>query len=271
MKKLLFTLFAAATILSGCTKTTNGPGRLSVKITDDPFNISYVESAKVTITKVEIRKAGSADANPFIVLPVDSATFDLSQLRNGLTAELLNLELPQGKYDLIRLYVDQASLKIKDQVTEFKLKIPSGKQTGIKIFVNPSLEISGGLTAELVLDFDLSKSFVMRGNMDHSAGVNGFIFKPCIRVTNNSTAGRIEGFVKDTSNLMVVNARVWVKQDTTLATAFTDTLGHYAFIGIPAGTYSMMATKENYDSVGVTGIKVIEANRTVQDFILTKK
>jgi hypothetical protein len=48
-------------------------------------------------------------------------------------------------------------------------------------------------------------------------------------------------------------------------------LGHYAFIGIPAGTYSMMATKENYDSVGVTGIKVIEANRTVQDFILTKK
>jgi|ERR1035437_665546 hypothetical protein len=271
MKKLLFIVFATAILISGCTKSTNGSGRLSVKITDDPFNISFVESATITITKVEIRKAGSNDGNPYIILSQDSVTLDLLKLRNGITAELLNLEIPQGKYDQIRLYVDKASLKIKDQSIEYKVKVPSGQQTGIKIFISQALNVEGGLSAELVLDFDLSRSFVMRANMDHSAGVNGFIFKPCIRATNNSTAGRIEGFVKDTSKVVIANAKVWVKQDTTLATAFSDTLGHYAFIGLPSGTYSIYATKENYDTIGYSGIKVVAGNRTVQDFILNKK
>jgi hypothetical protein len=271
MKKLFFTIFAAAAILSGCNKSIDGPGKLSLKITDDPFNMSYVESATVTITKVEIRKAGGNNGNPFIVLSEDSITLDLSKLRNGITAELFNLVIPQGNYDQIRLYVDRASLKIKGQPVAYNVKVPGGSQTGIKIFISPSLEVGGGLSAELLLDFDLSKSFVMRGNMDHSAGVNGFLFKPCIRATNNSTAGRIEGLVNDTSKVNIVNAKVWVKQDTIISTAFTDSLGHYAFIGVPAGTYSIFATQENYDTVAYTGIKVLEGNRTIQDFTLTKK
>jgi hypothetical protein len=111
----------------------------------------------------------------------------------------------------------------------------------------------------------------MRGNMAHSAGVNGFIFKPCIRAINNSTCGRIEGIVTDTSKVIIADAKIWVKQDTIMATAFTDTTGHYAFIGVPSGTYSMFATKENYDTVSFSDIKVVSGNRTLQNFILTKK
>lgn len=257
--------------MSACTKTNDSSGKLVVKITDDPFNISYVESATVTITKIEIRKAGENEGDAFILLSENPVTLDILKLRNGVTEELLNLEIPSGKYDLIRLYVDQASLKIKDQPVPFNVKVPSGKQTGIKIFISPSLNIEGGLTSELLLDFDLSRSFVMRGNLAHSAGVNGFIFKPVIRATNNSTAGRIEGVVTDTSEVKIVNAKIWVKQDTIMSTAFTDISGNYAFIGVPAGTYSIFATKENFDTVAYTGIKVIEGNRTIRNFILTKK
>jgi len=271
MKKVFFISLTAALILAGCTKSVEGPGNLVVKITDDPFNISYIESATITITKVEIRKSGDYSDSSFILLSEDSVTLDLLQLRNGVTAELLNLQIPQGNYDLIRLYVDQASLKIKDQPVAYNVKVPSGKQTGIKIFISPSIGVDGGLTSELLLDFDLSRSFVMRGNLDHSAGVNGFIFKPCIRATNNSTAGRIEGMVKDTSDLNVANAKIWIEQDTVISTAFADTLGHYAFLGIPAGTYSVFATAENYDTVSYSGINVVAGNRTIQNFILTKK
>ena len=271
MKKVFFIILAAAIFLSGCNKTAESPGKLSIKITYDPFNISYVESATVTITKVEIRKTGETNGNPFIVLSEDSVTLDLSKLRNGITKELLNLEIPQGNYDLIRLYVDHASLKIKDQPFEFRVKVPSGKQTGIKIFIAPSIRVDGGLSSELILDFDLSKSFVMRGNMAHSAGVNGFIFKPCIRATNNSTSARIEGIVTDISKVIIADAKIWVKQDTIMATAFADTTGHYAFIGVPSGTYSMFATKENYDTVSFSDVKVVSGNRTIQNFILTKK
>jgi hypothetical protein len=271
MKKLIFLISAAVIMFSGCNKTADGPGKLVVKVTDDPFNISFVESATLTINKIEIRKSGQGENGQFIVLSSDTLTFDLMNLRNGVTQEVSNLEIPQGNYDLIRLYIDRASLKIKDQPVEYKIKVPSGSQTGIKLFISPSITIAGGLTSELLLDFDLSKSFVMRGNMDHAAGVNGFIFKPCIRVTNNSTAGRIEGQVADTAKIILENAKVWVKKDTVISTAFTDATGHYTFIGVPSGTYSVYATKEYYDTVSYSDIRVISANRTVQDFILTKK
>jgi Domain of unknown function (DUF4382)/Carboxypeptidase regulatory-like domain len=276
MKKSLLIIFATTLILSACSKTGDqsnllNSGKIIIKVTDDPFNMNYVESATVTITKIEIRKAGGDDSIPFIVLSNDSVTLDLTHLRNGITQTLLNLEIPQGKYDLIRLYVDRAGLKIKDQPTAFNLKVPSGKQTGIKLFIIPSLTVEGGLTSELVLDFDLSRSFVMRGNMNHSAGINGFIFKPCIRVSNISTSGRIVGMVSDTSKVNVVNAKIWVMQDTILSTSFSDTLGNYAFIGVPAGIYSVFATKENYDTVKYSGIQVTSGNLTIQNFILTKK
>lgn len=271
MKKLIFLISVAMILFSGCTKTVDGPGKLLVKITDDPFNISFVESATITINKIELRKSGQGDNGQFIVLSSDTLTFDLMKLRNGRTQEVSNLNIPQGNYDLIRLYVDQASLKIKGQSVEYKVKVPSGSQTGLKLFISPTITIAGGLTSELLLDFDLSKSFVMRGNMNHSAGVNGFIFKPCIKVTNNSTAGRIEGQVIDTAKVILENAKVWVKKDTVISTAFSDATGHYVFIGVPSGTYSIFATKENYDTVSYPGIKVISANRTIQDFILTKK
>jgi hypothetical protein len=270
MKKLLFSIFTAAVLISGCNKsetTTGGTGRLSVKITDDPFNINTVESATVTITKIEIRKAGANDGDSFIELLIDPATIDLFQLRNGITEELADLEVPQGDYDLVRLYVDDANLKIKDITAPFNMKVPGGEQTGIKVFINPVIHVEGGVSAELLLDFDLSKSFVMRGKMAH----NGFIFKPCIRATNNSTAGRIEGFVRDTSRVKVAGAKVWIQLDSVFAAAFTDTLGYYAFIGIPSGTYSILATRENYDTATVNGIKVYSGNKTIQDLILTKR
>ena len=45
------------------------------------------------------------------------------------------------------------------------MKVPSGEQTGIKVFIDPGIHVEGGISAELLLDFDLSKSFVMRGKM----------------------------------------------------------------------------------------------------------
>jgi hypothetical protein len=64
---------------------------------------------------------------------------------------------------------------------------------------------------------------------------------------------------------------VWVEKDTVLATAFTDTLGYYAILGVPSGTWSVAATKAGYDTVRYDGVSVIAGNKTVQNFELTKK
>src|SRR5665647_1092052 len=71
MKKV-FLIIAAVILIAGCSENPkdSGSGRLSIKVTDDPFDISYVESATVTITKIEVRRAGldTTDGNPFIVV-----------------------------------------------------------------------------------------------------------------------------------------------------------------------------------------------------------
>lgn len=272
-KSVTFLLTAALIIIAGaCNEIRNGDdqGRVVLKVTDAPFDISNIESALVTITGIELRKAGDgiSDGNPFIMLSEDTITVDLIDLRNGVTETLLDMDIPTGTYDQVRLYVYEAGLKLKDSDEIHRVKVPGGSQSGIKIFLRPALEVTDGNLEEVLLDFDLSRSFVLRGNPAHN---NGFIFKPVIRAANMAKAGCVRGFVTDTTALKISGASVWIEQDTVLATAYTDSLGFYAIIGIPAGEYSVSATKDGYDTVRFDGVSIIAGNKTILDFELTKK
>lgn len=259
-------------VFAGCDKTNDGNGRLVVNITDAPFPVDMVESAEVTITKLEIRKAGDgiSDECPFEVIWEGSEIFNLLDLRNGVVAGLLDIEIPAGEYDLLRLYVDEASLKVKDGES-YTVKVPSGRQTGIKVFISPGLVVEGGLTTEMILDFDLSNSFVMQGNMNSPAGIKGFHFKPVIRAVNNSKAGRLEGKVTNKDGVIIKEASVTVRQDTVVATAVADTMGYYAILGLPSGSYSVTAAKENFDTLEVKDVIITNGNRTVLNLELETK
>jgi hypothetical protein len=262
-------------IFTGCSKD-NGNGRLVIKVTDAPFPISYIESATVTIIKVEIRKAGDcvSDGNPFSVIWEGSAEFNLLELRNGLVAELLDLEIAAGEYNLIRLYVDEAGLTLKEEGGSFTVKVPSGQQAGIKIFIDPGLVVEGGLTAELLLDFDLSNSFVIQGNMDSPAGIKGFNFKPVIRAVNNSATGSIKGLVTDKDNAVIAGVLIKVKQggvEVENVSAITEADGTYEIMGLIPGTYSVEASKETYETVTIDDKKVVAGNKTEVNFVLLLK
>ena len=258
-------------IAASCNKPMNSDdnGRLMIKVTDGPFDISNIESATVTINKVEIKKVGDciSDGSSWVILSEDAVTLDLIDLRNGVTETLIDIEVPAGEYDMLRLYVDEAGLTVKEIESPFIVKVPSGSQTGIKIHVDPALEVSGALTEELLLDIDLSRSFVLRGNMDNN---NGFIFKPVIRAANLSTAGRIEGTVTDDSEVAIAGVEVSIMQEeTVVATATSDEQGYYAIIGVPAGTYTITAVKEGYETVTIDDMIIKAGNKLVQDFTLT--
>jgi len=277
MKKSLLSILAVLVMLfTGCNKTPDGGnGRLIIKVTDAPFPVNFIESATVTITKVEIRKAGDgiSDSNPFSVIWEGSSEFNLLELRNGLVAKLLDLEIPFGEYDLIRLYVDEAGLKIKDGES-YSVKVPSGQQTGIKLFIDPGLIVEGGLTEELLLDFDLSNSFVIQGNTDSPAGIKGFIFKPVLRAVNNSTTGSIMGLVTDKDNAVIAGASIKLKQggvEVENVNAITEADGTYEIMGLVPGTYSIEASKDLYNSVTIDDKKVVAGNKTEVNFVLPLK
>ena len=275
--KLLLGILSVLTLLfaAGCqdldsVQDTDQKGHLVIKITDAPFPIDMIDSAMVTITKIEMRKKSEGEelGYPYITVLEEPVEFNLLDLRNGITAELVDMEIEPGNYDLIRLYVEEASLTVKEGET-YNMKVPSGSQTGIKMFMKPDLHVAGGLTTEVLLDFNIEKSFILKGNTKSPAGIKGFNFKPVIRAVNITTAGTIEGMVTN-SDTALHAASVWIAQDTVITSAFTDTVGYYAMPGIPAGLYTMSATLEGFDTVIFEGVEIIEGNLSVQDFILTK-
>lgn len=280
MKKVLSILFVLVIILTltflACEKTDYTPvqrfGELNINITDDAFPIDLIESAGITIFKVDIREMDVEEDSAFIIISEDTSYFDLMKLRNGITAELLSVELPIGDYDLVRLYVLNADLTLVDGRT-FDVKVPSGEETGIKMFVTPALKVRSSFSADLLLDFNLEKSFVIQGNYKTPAGIKSFSFKPVTRVVNESFAGSFTGFVSDTSltPIPIEGAKVMVEENgTEISSAFSDEMGKYTIIGIPAdGIYSLVCTKEGYNTERIDSVSVIIANSLIQNFTLT--
>ena len=257
--------FIVALGLNGCSTTEeDGTGTLSILLTDAPFPTDLVDEANVTIIKLEAREADGGEASPYLTLSEDTQTYNLLDLRNGVTASLASLDVPAGSYDLFRLYVSEGSVMMKDGTTH-NLTVPSGARTGIKLFVSPAIEVVNGLTSDLILDFDVENSFISQGQGDM---ITGFLFRPVIRAVNASTVGRVVGGVSDTLAVALADARVWVAQDTVVSTSYTDAVGNYAILGLPAGSYTASATLAGYDTVAVA-VEVAAGSQTSADFELT--
>jgi hypothetical protein len=240
-----------------------------VKFTDDPFPIEEVNQVDLKISKIEIRlKDGDNKENPFKVIFEKDTLISFIDLRNGVTADMPEVDLPIGTYDLVRVYIDSASIGLADGSFS-QLKVPSAAQSGLKIFIKPAIQIQGGLTSELLLDYDIAKSFNTQGNSKSKSGIKGFHFKPVIRACNLSTSGRIIGMVTDTSGTLLSDAQVWIERDSIVATTYTNTDGYYGILGVLAETYDIYCTKTDYDTMSVLGIEVIAGNLTQQDFVLT--
>lgn len=189
-------LFTAAGIfgLAGCDSTGVSDGTLRLNLTDAPLDI--IEEANVTIDQVSIisgsveseQDTASSEEGEIFVLSDETMEFDLLELQD-IDTLLVQEEIPAGSYSQIRLRVTEASMVLEngDVYTlgpgDGNFRIPSGQQTGIKILL-PNFTVESDAETELTLDFDVEDSFVVQGNPDTPAGVNGFIFKPVVRPVN---------------------------------------------------------------------------------------
>ena len=290
MKKLvkngLMFLAGILVLTTSCTQNdsegTGGKGTLSLLLTDAPFPSDLVESTLVTIDKIEIRSTTTAtattteedDASQYTVLyEGEGKVFDLLDLQNGITEELANVDLDAGSYDLIRMHVTKAEVVLKDGLATFDLKIPSGSTSGIKIKITPELLIESGVESTIVLDFDVSKSFIVQGNPKTPAGIKGFLFKPSLRAMCQQFTGVIAGKVSEntTTPTPIANATVEIyTEGSVYASGLTDTNGNYALIGLPALTYQMVFSKEGYTSVTVNDVIVKAKETTTQDATMVK-
>ncbi len=287
-KIFFYALSLAFLVLMGCSgDDNNGPngetGRLSVQLTDAPFPFDLVTEANVTIFKVDARLVSDDDddddemdddesGSSFVTLMEEEITVNLLDLTNGVTEELADIDVPVGTYNLIRVYVKGVNVVLADE-RSFDLTVPSGEQTGIKIFIDPGLTVAGGLSSDLLLDFDVSRSFVAKGSTNSVDGITGFNFKPVIKASNLSTAGTLSGTVATMDGETAVpleNAQISIldTNEEPVTSGATNVDGAYAIMGLEAGTYKVFSSMNGYVNSDTLDVEIVAANKTIQDFIL---
>jgi hypothetical protein len=256
-------------------------GRLSLGLIDaatDDFQAVYV-----TIQDVAVHKSGANSAS-WITVASPEKTYNLLELVNGVMEQLGLTELDTAHYTQLRLLLGDtpsgttnilgnphpyANYVIDYSGVTTELKVPSGYQTGIKLV--HGFDITAGVTTELVLDFDATKSIVSAGNSGK------ILLKPTIKVLDALTSPVISGTVMTgVTGLsgVYISAQVYdpdtadPEDEVTVSTGtISGVSGNYS-LTLDPGTYNLVAYKDGYDPV-CSGITT-EINSTYnQDLDLT--
>jgi hypothetical protein len=190
--------------LAACTDSSGtGTGLLTVRLTDAPFPFSEVASVDVYVIRVDAKTTPTTDDEAadeaahggWTTVATPNALINLLDLGSGKTVNLGATTLATGTYRSFRLILDtdQSSITLKDG-TEPPIFFPSAGRTGIKINLDEPIELTEDGSV-MTLDFDIGRSFVMRGN----TSANGFNFKPVIRAVAQDITGTVTGSVRANS------------------------------------------------------------------------
>lgn len=238
-QRFLIVLTVATAILSSCGDKDDA--RIEVSLTDAPGDY---EAVNIDIQDVQINRTDQVGGWESLEME-NQGVFNLLELTNGLDRLLGTLYLGPGKISQIRLTLGANNTILVNGGTK-PLVTPSAQQSGLKINIDQTLE--EGVTYRILLDFDVAKSIVARGN-----GV--YALKPVIRAIVESTSGSIDGSVVPKESNPAVYA---IAGTDTVGTTFVDEDGHFLLRGISAGLYRVsLAPKTGYKTRNIDQVQVI--------------
>lgn len=263
MRIRIASLLAAVLLgVSGCSDSTSsnsGTGVLTVRLTDAPFPFDLVESVDVFVVRVDAKAGTASDAetededamSDWTTVAEPNALINLLDLQSGVTTNLGSETLPTGTYRAFRLVLDvsQSSVTLKDG-TQPSIIWPSAGQSGIKINLDENVELTEDGTV-LILDFDIGRSFVMRGN---SISQNGLLFKPVIRAVATDVTASVSGTVRQDTPTGALMAGVTIEvlvdgtpigdatPENVVASTVTDANGAFTIDFLLPGDYEIRAT-----------------------------
>lgn len=235
-------------------------GNFRLILTDAPFPYSSVRSAWVTFSEVAVRQAGAPPGSWTPVLSVPKRV-DLVPLRNGILASLAQLNLPDGNYDQVRVTLTQASVDLVSGGS-LPLIVPTAASSGLVLSLAPAVTVTGTTVSELLVDFDISRSFTAIGN---PTAPSGFTFDPTLRAVNLASAGSLSGTIfgdqmtpaNPADDLPLEGAWITVSQGGgPVASAVSDSAGNYKIPGLLPGSYTLTASHASASPSTVGGIYI---------------
>jgi hypothetical protein len=261
--------------LASCSKNNDsiddsklGASKLEVRLTDAPGNFQGVV---LDVQQVEVHLKEETDPSGWQTLAFTPQAVNVLDYVNGKSALLVSTDFAPGDLKEIRLILGPNSYVVGTDGQQYALKTPSGQTSGVKLKLD-KVTLTAGATYQLLLDFDVAKSIVERGNW--KAGNDKkerYLLKPVIRLVAQDLKGGLRGTVNPAAaRPQVLAIRSSITGPDTLST-FADASGAYQLTGLVTGTYQVQffptvaapANQTPYISVVRTGITV--TNNQVTD------
>lgn len=254
-------LFAMA-CSSNDDNPTSGSARVNFYLVDAPASYDEVW-VEVLAVRVKVEDDGiddddmdDDDESSWVEIVYDeSQPINLLELTGGNSELLGSEDFPEGEIDQIRLILGEDNYVIKDG-ERFEMETPSAQQSGLKIKVDEDIE--GGMTYDLIIDFDVAKSIVEAGNSGQ------IILKPVLRAyLDEVSSGNIMGLVLP---LEAQPVKVTAAKGDDSINTFVNAEGNYKFSGLEDGIYTLTFTpNELYAPVVLEGVVVEEGEMTSVD------
>lgn len=257
-----------------------GQGELVVEVTDKPFAYDLVESAIVRVDEVRVHPDADGEEGFTTLYSGKAIEFDLLDLTNGVTQLLVRTDIPVGTYNQLRLHVVGGRIELVDGdvfSTELgNLHLTSTGTSGLKVFIDPPVEIVSQASTTLLVDFDLSKTFQAVPAND-PLDASKFLLKPVVHAVNRSLTGEVSGLIlrDDGSGAFVgvESANVYLQPpgdpdpENSVASTASGSDGGYKLIGVPPGTWDVLALSGDLQG-SAAGIVVAVGNVTHADVVI---
>jgi len=243
----------------GSEEALSGEPNLRLFLSDSP--VDEAEAVYVMIDRVEVVRIVDG-VETFVVVNDEDQEIELLALRNDVTAVIGEAALEPGQYGGVRLIVVGGQPgggppprpigpnRIVIGGEDFRLSIPSGAQTGLKL-LDPFTIEEGKLT-ELLIDFNVRRSIVRRGTQDE------YILKPRLTLVASTVRGAIEGTVTDSGTGNPVEGAVLSAQQAgdEIVSALSGPDGAYRLGPVAPATYDVVAWAKGYAPAAITDVLV---------------
>lgn len=264
ISRLLPLLLAAPIVLAGCSKdnaSSVNSSKLEVRLTDAPGDYQNVV---LDVRQVEVHIKDESNPDGWQVLPFQAQSLNILEYVNGRSALLVSTDFAPGDLKEIRLILGPDNYVIGRDGQRYDLKTPSGQTSGVKLKLDKAT-LRERETFQLLLDFDVAKSIVERGNWKPgNEKKERYLLKPVVRVIAQDIRGGLRGTVTPAAALpQILAIRSSITVPDTFSTA-ADASGAFQLSSLPSGTYRVQffpstaapANQPAYKVVTRTGVPV---------------